>query len=544
MRNEPHLSPRSANARALSPVDFLERAAEVSPDKPAVAWRDRRWSYRAFRAQAHALAAALRAHGVGEGDVVSIIASNRPEMLAAHYAAPMIGAVLNAINTRLDAETIAYILDHSESRLLLLDPACAEAGLQAARAAGVACLRLPGAPDIEGVEILDVLDADPAATPNAAGRDGDEWAALCLNYTSGTTGRPKGVVYRHRGAYLNALGNVSALGLDARSVYLWTLPMFHCNGWCHTWAVTAARGLHVCLDRPDPALIFAEMARHAVSHFSCAPVVLYMMVNHPHAERLEPARRVTVATGGAAPTSALIEQLDALGFDLIHLYGLTESYGPATLCALGPEAAGLDAAEKARLLARQGLPHVTFGDLGVLDAEGCEVAHDGAEIGEIVLRGNTLLAGYYRDPEATEAAFKHGAFHTGDLAVRHPGGAIEIKDRAKDVIISGGENVSSLEVETVLHRHPAVMMAAVVAAPHPKWGETPVAFIELKPGAEAAPEELEAFCRERLAGFKRPRRFLFRELPKTATGKVRKFELREIAHDDAATGGAGADVSA
>ncbi|MDQ4135251.1 MAG: AMP-binding protein, partial [Pseudomonadota bacterium] len=378
-------------------------------------------------------------------------------------------------------------------------------------------------PDAESFDALLI-----AATPEPLDMNEvtDEWQPICLNYTSGTTGRPKGVVYHHRGAYLNALGNVLELGFKADTVYLWTLPMFHCNGWCHTWAVTAAAGTHVCLDRPDPDLIFRAIEQHGVTHFCCAPVVLYMLLNHPGRPAAVP-RRIAVATGGAAPTSALIEQLDALGIDLVHLYGLTESYGPATGCALRDDWNVPSATEKARALARQGVRHPTASRVRVIGDDGRDVARDASTLGEIALRGNTLMAGYLKDPAATEAAFTDGEFHTGDLAVVHPDGYIEIKDRAKDIIISGGENISSLEIETVLHRHPAVLLAAVVAAPDPKWGEVPCAFIELKPGIEEPrPEELTAFCRERLAGFKVPKRFVFRELPKTATGKIQKFALR------------------
>jgi fatty-acyl-CoA synthase len=521
MRMERHLAARAANHQALTPLDFLARSQEAFADRPAVAWRERVWNYREFAQIVARMAQFLTARGVRDGDVVSIIATNRPEMLAAHYAVPLLGAVLNSINTRLDAATISYILEHSESRLFLIDPACQVAAEAAAQASGVNS-HLIGEGDLE-------LLAERPSLPLPDHREliTDEWRPICLNYTSGTTGKPKGVVYHHRGAYLNALGNVMALSLNQRSAYLWTLPMFHCNGWCHTWAVTAAGGLHVCLDRVDPALIFAEIKNHAVSHMSCAPVVLYMMINHPDASSIKLPRRLTVATGGASPTQALIEQLDRLGFDLIHLYGLTESYGPASLCDL--DETDLDGAFKANLLARQGVRHVTAGHIRLLDDAGADVPADGATLGEITLAGNTLMAGYYRDEAATELAFRGGLFRTGDLAVMHPDGRMEIKDRAKDVIISGGENISSLEVESVLHQHPAVLMAAVVAAPDEKWGEIPCAFIEAKPGVEVTAEELFAFCRDRLAGYKAPRRIIFRELPKTATGKIQKFILREEA---------------
>jgi fatty-acyl-CoA synthase len=526
MRQEKHLAPREANFRPLTPLDFLERSASVYPDRPAVIWHDQRYSYRAFGELVGRFAAMLRRKGISRGDTVSIMAPNRPEMLAAHYAVPMVGAVLNTINIRLDADTVNYILKHSESRILIVDPSCADVARQAAAGLNVALVYLNGGAGSREAESFGALTGDETPDPITSSAVADEWQPICLNYTSGTTGRPKGVVYHHRGAYLNALGNVLSLGLNTSSVYLWTLPMFHCNGWCHTWAVTAAGGTHVCLDKVEPSPIFRAIESHGVTHLSCAPVVLYMLLNHPDRSLRDPARRVLLATGGASPTSALIRQLDVLGFDLVHLYGLTESYGPATLCALRDDWDLTSDEDKARALARQGVRHMTASHVRVVDEEGADIANDGLAVGEIVLRGNTLMAGYYGDEAATEAAFTGGEFHTGDLAVCHPDGYIEIKDRSKDIIISGGENISSLEVESVLHQHPAVLLAAVVAVPDEKWGETPCAVIEMKDGMTATPEELTAFCRARLAGFKVPRRFVFEPIPKTATGKVQKFQLR------------------
>ncbi|MXQ14859.1 AMP-binding protein [Microvirga makkahensis] len=526
MRQEKHLAPREANFRPLTPLDFLERTVSIYPDRAAVIWHDQRYSYREFADLVGRFAAMLRRNGIGVGDTVSIMAPNRPEMLASHYAVPMVGAVLNTINTRLDADTVGYILKHSESKVLLVDPSCADTAKRAAAGLDVVLVRIDGGGGAGAEESFEALVEHENPDPISTSAVTDEWQPICLNYTSGTTGRPKGVVYHHRGAYLNALGNILSLGLTTSSIYLWTLPMFHCNGWCHTWAVTAAGGTHVCLDRVEPSLVFRAIEAHGVTHLSCAPVVLYMLLNHPDRSLRDPSRRVLLATGGASPTSALIRQLDAIGFDLVHLYGLTESYGPATLCMLRDDWGLTSDEEKARALARQGVRHITANCVRVVDQQGDDVPSDGVAVGEVVLKGNTLLAGYYGDEAATQTAFAGGEFHTGDLAVRHPDGYIEIKDRAKDIIISGGENISSLEVESVLHQHPAVLLAAVVAVPDEKWGETPCAVIELKDGMTATPEELTAFCRTRLAGFKVPRMFVFQAIPKTATGKVQKFQLR------------------
>ena len=534
--DQPHLAPRRANHRPLSPIEHLGRMLETRADAPAVVWRDQRWSYRGFGAMVARLAAHLRAAGIGRGDVVSVLLNNRPEMLAAHYAVPMLGAILNSLNTRLDPAVIAHILGHSGSRILLAEPETLATAETAARmmAAGdpVPVILLadpePGAhSDSAGAGIWRITgsDEDPGLPEDLLAEVADEWQPICLNYTSGTTGQPKGAVYHHRGAALNTFGNVLTMGFDQATAYLWTLPMFHCNGWCHSWAVTAAGGVHICLDRPEPGAIFAAIRGHGVTHMACAPVVLYMLLNHPDRSLREGAAgRVTVGSGGAAPSVALISGMDALGFDFYHLYGLTESFGPASACIAGPS---LAPEARATRLARQGARHPTASLISVLDAQGNPVPEDGATTGEITLRGNTLMAGYWRDAEATEQAFAGGAFRTGDLAVRHPGGDIEIRDRAKDIIISGGENISSLEIENALHLHPAVLLAAIVAAPDPKWGEIPCAFIELKDGAEADAATLTAFARQHLAGYKVPRRFVFGPLPRTATGKIRKYVLRE-----------------
>ena len=520
------LAPREANFRPLTPVDFLRRSIDVYPDKAAVIFGDETLTYREFGELVGRIAAALAHKGVGRGDVVSAMMANRPEMLAMHYAVPMLGAVLNSINTRLDIATIGYILQHSESRLVIADASLLGAVVPAARVAGIEVIAV-GGDAAAGSMPLDAFLSGVTPMDVSSAAIVDEWMPICLNYTSGTTGKPKGVAYTHRGAFLNAIGNVVSLGFTDRTRYLWILPMFHCNGWSHTWAVTAAGGTHVCLSQVDPAEIFREIGTRSLTHFCCAPVVLYMLLNAPVDMRRSAPSPIRVATGGAAPTTALIAGLDELGIELVHLYGLTESYGPATGSFLREDWGQPNPAERAALLARQGVRHPLCQDADVVDETGRQVPNDSETVGEIVLRSNTLMAGYYRDEEATEKAFAGGMFHSGDLAVRHRDGYIEIKDRAKDIIISGGENISSLEVENVLHQHPAVLLAAVVSVPDPKWGEVPCACIELKAGQEPpTPEQLTAFCRERLAGFKVPRKFVFRELPKTATGKIQKFMLR------------------
>lgn len=524
MFNDPHLAAREVNFQPLSPLDLLAQTLAVHGDRIGVAWREDQWTYRAFGEMVSRMAGWLRGQGIGRGDVVSVILGNRPEMLVAHFAVPALGAVLNSINTRLGAEDVSYILIHSASRLLICDGTTK--------------------PDLaeETVPVFQICDNPsdhsnlnffhgPAPNLDLMTATQFETDAIALNYTSGTTGKPKGVVCTHRGAYLNAMGNVLGLGLTAESRYLWTLPMFHCNGWCHTWAVTAAGAMHCCLDRVDPALIFETIDSQSVTHMCCAPVVLYMLLDHSGDP---PRRKVKVGTGGAAPTPSLLAGLDHLGFELMHLYGLTESYGPATMNDPGPDAPA-DLNVRADVLARQGQRHMTSGAAKVINSDGSEVPTDGATIGEIALRGNTVMAGYYRDAAATEAAFSQGQFRTGDLAVVHPNGHIEIRDRAKDVIISGGENISSLEVETVLQRHPDILLAAVVAAPDPKWGETPWAFVELKQGRQVSETDLSTFCNEYLARFKRPRRFIFGSLPRTATGKIQKFNLRSEAAKQAKT---------
>ncbi len=527
------LPKNAANYVPLSPVQFLERSAFIWPEKIAVRHGSLAYTYREFETRCRRLASALEARGIGRGDTVAVMAPNVPALLEAHYAVPALGAVLNALNYRLDARTIAFCLAHGEAKALITDaefaPTVKAALGELRHELFVVDIDDPEGPRGEALgsvryEAL-LAEGDPGfAWP---GPD-DELDSLSLLYTSGTTGDPKGVVYHHRGAYLNALANALAFGLKADSVYLWTLPMFHCNGWTYTWAVTAAGGTHVCLRRVDPAPVFAAIRDHRVTHLCGAPIVLNMLVHAPAEAKLSFEHTVEVATGGAAPPSPVIEAMEKMGFRVTHLYGLTESYGPATLCAAQESWRELALPERARQMARQGVPMPALAQLTVADAEThVPVPRDGTTLGEVMLRGNTVMKGYLKNEAATQAAFRAGWFHTGDLAVWHPDNYIEVKDRAKDIIISGGENISSLEVEECLYRHPQVMEAAVVARPDPKWGESPCAFVTLKPGASAVTAaDLIAWCRDHLAHFKAPGTIVFDLLPKTSTGKIQKFVLR------------------
>ena len=531
----PFLGRREANHAALTPLSFLARAAAVYPEKCSVIHGSRRFSYREFYERCCRLADALRKRGVKEGITVSVMAPNVPALLEAHYGVPMAGGVLNALNYRLDAASIAFILEHADTKVLIADREFSGT----VKAALGQVSRRPVVIDIddplhEGGELLGEMDYEAflamgdAASPWRPPRD--EWQALSLCYTSGTTGNPKGAVFHHRGAFLNAIGNVISFGVTPQSVYLWTLPMFHCNGWTYTWAVTAASATHVCLRRVDPSLIFPAIAEHRVTHLCGAPIVLNMLVNAPADVQRKFEHRVEVATGGAAPPSAIIAAMERMGFRVTHLYGLTESYGPATLCAWQEAWAGLDLEGKARMMARQGVRYLTQESARVMDpATMREVPADGQTLGELMLRGNTVMKGYLKNPAATAEAFSGGWFHTGDLAVTHPDGYVELKDRSKDIIISGGENISSLEVEEVLYRHPQVLEAAVVARPDEVWGETPCAFVTLKPGGSVDAAGLVAWCREHLAHYKVPKTVVFGTLPKTSTGKIQKFVLREQA---------------
>jgi fatty-acyl-CoA synthase len=536
---EQNLDPTPANYVPLSPVSFLVRAARIYPDRIAVIHGGLRFTYAQLFERVRRLASALAEAGVEMGDTVAIMAANTPEMLEAHYAVPMLGAVLCPINTRLDAGAIGFILGHSDAKIVMVDREFSQVMTRALPLAGRALLVIdiddPLATVGQKIGTVDyetfIADGDPS---HPVGLPEDEWQAIALNYTSGTTGNPKGVVAHHRGAYLNACANALTFGLSPRSVYLWTLPMFHCNGWTYTWAVTLAGGTHVCLRHVDPADIFAAIADHGVTHMCGAPVVLSMLIHAPDSARRTFSQTVQIATGGAAPPSTLISGMEAMGFAVTHLYGLTETYGPATVCLWQP---GLDERpvdEKAAFMARQGVQTPMMEEVAVLDPTTmAPVPPDGETMGELMLRGNTVMKGYLKNPSATAEAFQGGWFHSGDLAVMHPDGYAEIKDRAKDIIISGGENISSLEIEEVLYKHPLVMEAAVVAAPDEKWGETPQAFVTLKPGASGVTEaDVIAFCRERMAHFKCPQRVAFGPLPKTSTGKIQKYELRERARQE------------
>ena len=537
---EAGLGRRPANFQPETPLSFLDWAARVYPDKLAVVNGDKRYTYRQFAERCRRFASALVKRDIGPGDTVSVMAPNSPPMLEAHFAVPMAGAVLNALNFRLDAQGIAFILGHAETKLLITDrelspvigPALADhrGGMTVIdvddpqRDLGAEGGDLLGEKDYEA--FLAEGDADFEWRPPA-----DEWQAITLNYTSGTTGNPKGVVYHHRGAFLNALGNALVFGLNRDSVYLWTLPMFHCNGWSYPWAVTAVAATHVCLRRADPAKIFPLIGKERVTHLCGAPIVLNMLVHAPENVKTRFEQTVEVATGGAAPPSAVIAAMEKMGFRVTHLYGLTESFGPSPYCAPKDHWPTADLESKAAEMARQGVRYPTLHEQAVLDpATMNPVPADGRTIGELMLKGNTVMKGYLKNPRATEASLAGGWLHTGDLGVVHPDGYVEIKDRAKDIIISGGENISSLEVEEALYKHPEVMEAAVVARPDDKWGETPCAFIALKPGAKAVAEaDIIGWCRDHMAHYKAPKKVVFGPLPKTSTGKIQKYLLRDRA---------------
>jgi fatty-acyl-CoA synthase len=522
-----------ANRAPLTPLSLLERTVRVFPHKTALVYGDVRRSYAEFADDVGRLAGALQRAGVGAGDRVAFLAPNVPALLSAHFAVLQLRAVLVAINTRLNADEVGYILDHSAAKVVFADPELAErvsgapGGLSAAPQQvnledPVAGVR--GTP-LDGPTFEEFLDGAPTL-PVSSDLD-DEDRITSINYTSGTTGRPKGVLYTHRGAYLNALGEIVVHGLDRDSVFLWTLPLFHCNGWCFPWAVTGAGGTHVMLRAVDPPEILRRIAAEGVTHFNGAPTVLLMLAETPEAAGIRFDPEIRVATGGAPPSPTLLARMADMGVRICHLYGLTETYGPHVYCQMQPEWEDLAVAEQAHFLARQGVPYHVATYLRVVDEQMRDVSADGASMGEVVMRGNNVMKGYYQDPEATAEAFRGGWFHSGDLGVVHPDGYIELRDRKKDIIISGGENISTIEVEHAVVRHPAVLECAVVAIPDERWGEVPKAFVSLRPGASLAEDELIAYCREHLAHFKCPKAVEFGELPKTSTGKIQKFRLRE-----------------
>jgi fatty-acyl-CoA synthase len=538
-----NLARNEANFAPLSPLSFIERAAEVYPDYLAVVHGDLRQTWAQTYDRCRRLASALTRAGIGKNHTVAVMLPNTPPMVEAHFGVSMAGAVLNSLNTRLDAETIAFMLDHGEARSVIVDPEFAPTMEKALT------LRKSTAPLLI-IDVEDALFTGPSRRIGSityedflAGGDpafawalpADEWDAICLNYTSGTTGNPKGVVYHHRGAALNAISNVLEWDMPKHAVYLWTLPMFHCNGWCFPWTLAARAGVNVCLRRVDAQAIFDAIRAHGVTHYCGAPIVHSLLVNAPTEMKTGVPAGVKCMVAGAAPPASMIEGMETMGFDLTHVYGLTEVYGPATACAKHSEWDNLDIGERARLNARQGVRYHLERDVRVLDAQTLQpVPQDGETMGEIMFKGNIAMKGYLKNPKATEEAFAGGWFRSGDLAVQYPDGYIKIKDRSKDIIISGGENISSIEVEDVLYRHPAVLAAAVVARPDARWGETPCAFIELKAGVQVAPEDIVAHCKKYLAGFKVPRAVVFGELPKTSTGKIQKFELRKQAGSAAA----------
>jgi len=533
---EQDLDKNPANYAPLTPLSFLERSAYTYPDRVSVVHGAKRFTWKETYARSRRLASALAQRSIGLGDTVAAMLANTPEMVECHFGVPMCGAVLNTLNTRLDADAIGFMLAHGEAKVLITDrefSATIEAALQKAG---------------RRITVIDVDDAEYQGPGKRLGEKtyeellaegdpgwdwpwpADEWQAIALNYTSGTTGNPKGVVYHHRGAYLNGVGNILVWGIPHHAVYLWTLPMFHCNGWCFPWTVAANAGTSVCLRKVDAALIFELIKEHRVTHYCGAPIVHQALINAPAGLREGIDWTVSCLVAGAAPPAAIIEGMEKMGFSLTHVYGLTETYGPATVCAKKPEWQSLPLAEQVQMNSRQGVRYTVEEGLTVMDPETMQpVPADGETMGEIMFRGNITMKGYLKNPKATQEAFAGGWFHSGDLAVMHPDGYVKIKDRSKDIIISGGENISSIEVEDALYRHPAVMAAAVVAMPDAKWGETPCAFVELKAGASASETEIIEHCRLHMARFKAPRAVVFGELPKTSTGKIQKFVLREKA---------------
>lgn len=526
---------RSANHVPLSPLSFLQRTASVYPERCAIRYGKKEWTWAETHVRCRALADALRRRGVEKNDTVAVLCHNTPPAVEVSFGVPMAGAVLNMINTRLDAEIVAFILDHGEARFFLVDQSFAEVATTALEIA-------EASPTVVFIEddVLEPIESFGEITYEELIAEGDssaewtrpeeEWDAISLNYTSGTTGNPKGVVYHHRGAYLNAVSNALDWSLPQGPIYLWTLPLFHCNGWCFPWTIAAVAGTNVCVRGVDAGVIIDLIGREGVTHMCGAPIVINMVTTEAEKRGETLPHRVAMMTAGAAPPAAVLARAGRVGLDITHTYGLTECYGPNTICAWHPAWDELPPEEQARMKARQGVAYTLQEELTVRDPDTLElVPADGETIGEIMMRGNVLMKGYLKNPDTTAEAFGGGYFHTGDLAVMHPDGYVEIKDRSKDIIISGGENISSIEVESVLYRHPAVSAAAVVARPDDHWGETPCAFLELREGPEPTEQEIIDFCRDNMAHFKAPKTVVFGELPKTSTGKIQKFVLRERA---------------